>query len=127
MFPAVDTHNLQWLIEARGIDPYIATGRQQHGIALDTILGAATTSSEVPAGADAGERMMHKIKSPVGAALYRLRKQTVEPVFGIIIKSAGPESADKPSRSLLWGWSLKIDPIKSIFQVRQAARSVMKT
>lgn len=30
------------------------------------------------------EKVAHKLKSPEGAGLYRLRKQTVEPVFGII-------------------------------------------
>jgi transposase len=30
------------------------------------------------------ERMAHRLKTAVGQALYRLRKQTVEPVFGII-------------------------------------------
>lgn len=28
--------------------------------------------------------MAHKLKTPEGANLYKLRKQTVEPVFGII-------------------------------------------
>jgi hypothetical protein len=30
------------------------------------------------------EAMDHRLKTPVGKALYALRKQTVEPVFGII-------------------------------------------
>ena len=28
--------------------------------------------------------MMHRLKTQVGRGIYRLRKQTVEPVFGII-------------------------------------------
>ena len=28
--------------------------------------------------------MVHRLKTPAGKALYALRKQTVEPVFGII-------------------------------------------
>ena len=30
------------------------------------------------------EKMAHRLKTKVGKALYKLRKQTVEPVFGII-------------------------------------------
>lgn len=69
--------------EERGTDAYLAVGKQSHGIALETILG---TASELDLGEDASakERMAHKLKSPVGAELYGLRKQTVEPVFGII-------------------------------------------
>jgi len=69
--------------EERDIAPYLAVGKQSHGIALETILG---TASEPDISEDAGtkERMAHKLKSPEGAELYGLRKQTVEPVFGII-------------------------------------------
>jgi len=34
--------------------------------------------------ADALERMRHRLKTRAGRALYGKRKQTVEPVFGII-------------------------------------------
>ena len=30
------------------------------------------------------QAMMHRLKTQVGRGIYRLRKQTVEPVFGII-------------------------------------------
>ena len=70
---------------ARSVDAYIAVEKQSHGIPLETILGGAT--AKVPAlsaEATAKERMAHKLKTPAGAKLYKLRKQTVEPVFGII-------------------------------------------
>jgi hypothetical protein len=35
------------------------------------------------------ERMAHRLKTAAGQALYRLRKQTVEPVFGIIKEVMG--------------------------------------
>jgi phage shock protein A len=38
----------------------------------------------LPEGAGVKERMAHKLAGKQGAAVYRLRKQTVEPVFGII-------------------------------------------
>ena len=34
--------------------------------------------------ASAQEKMAHRLKTKVGRELYRFRKQTVEPVFGII-------------------------------------------
>ncbi len=69
--------------EARQIEPYIAVGKQSHGIPIETILGSAPVPS-LPEKATPKERMAHKLKSPEAAALYALRKQTVEPVFGII-------------------------------------------
>ncbi len=35
------------------------------------------------------EQMPHRLKLAVGQALYRLRKQTVEPVFGILKEVMG--------------------------------------
>jgi len=69
--------------EERGADPHLAVGKQSHGVALETILGTAP-EPELSETAGAKERMAHKLKSPAGAELYGLRKQTVEPVFGII-------------------------------------------
>jgi hypothetical protein len=39
--------------------------------------------------ATAKERMAHRLKTEVGKSLYKLRKQTVEPVFGIIKEVMG--------------------------------------
>ena len=39
--------------------------------------------------ASAKEIMTHRLKTEVGKALYKLRKQTVEPVFGIIKEVMG--------------------------------------
>lgn len=72
--------------QARSAEPYIAVGKQRHGIELESILGGATAKEvpDLPAGATAKEQMAHKLKTPEGVGLYKLRKQTVEPVFGII-------------------------------------------
>lgn len=71
--------------QARLAEPYIAVEKQSHGIELERILECKTTQApELPEGATAKEQMAHKLKTPEGAGLYRLRKQTVEPVFGII-------------------------------------------
>ena len=44
-----------------------------------------------PLAADAGpkEKMAHRLQTSVGKTLYKLRKQTVEPVFGIIKAALG--------------------------------------
>lgn len=70
--------------QARNIDAYIPVEKQSHGIRLETILG--TTPEEPPLSdtATAKEQMAHKLKNPDAAKLYGLRKQTVEPVYGII-------------------------------------------
>ncbi|MEI6085060.1 MAG: transposase [Verrucomicrobiota bacterium] len=41
------------------------------------------------AGAGAVEQMRHRLRTPAGRTLYRLRQQTVEPVFGIIKEALG--------------------------------------
>jgi hypothetical protein len=40
-------------------------------------------------GADLVARMRHRLQTRAGRALYRLRQQTVEPVFGIIKEALG--------------------------------------
>jgi hypothetical protein len=70
---------------ALGVEAYIAVGRQSHGIDIGDIL--EETPPELPelsAEATAKEKMARKLKTPEGSKLYKLRKQTVEPVFGII-------------------------------------------
>jgi len=67
----------------QGIEAYIAVGKQGHGRGLESLFGEEEPV-DLAAAATAKERMAHKLKSKEGAELYRLRKQTVEPVFGII-------------------------------------------
>ena len=43
----------------------------------------------VPPEADGTERMRHRLQTRAGRTLYRLRQQTVEPVFGIIKEAMG--------------------------------------
>jgi hypothetical protein len=43
----------------------------------------------LPPTATASERMHQRVTSPAGRALYRLRMQTIEPVFGIIKAAMG--------------------------------------
>jgi transposase len=66
---------------AAGIAPLIAMGRQPHYPSLQDRLGAASPAPTDPTPVEA---MAHRLRTPEGRALYALRKQTPEPVFGII-------------------------------------------
>lgn len=79
-------HNILAL-EQRGIEPYIATGREAHRKDLKTLLG--TDLPTPPEDATALEKMAYKLSTEIGQAIYRLRKCTVEPVIGIIKEILG--------------------------------------
>lgn len=68
--------------EKRGIEPYIATGRQAHHQPWQTWL--AHTDEPPPADASPKVKMAYKLQTELGHEIYRLRKCTVEPVIGII-------------------------------------------
>ena len=67
--------------EAAGIEPVIAMGRQPHHPPLAERFAPPPAA---PANATPVEAMAHRLKTPEGRARYALRKQTPEPVFGII-------------------------------------------
>ncbi|WP_425215275.1 transposase [Tumidithrix helvetica] len=73
--------------QSRQVEPFIATGRQPHHSYLHSLLAQLTE----PLGEDATLqlKMKYKLQSEEGKAFYRLRKRTVEPVFGIIKESMG--------------------------------------
>jgi transposase len=66
---------------AAGIDPLIARGRQSHYPPLSERTAADPPAPENPTPAAA---MAHRLQTKAGKALYALRKQIPEPVFGII-------------------------------------------
>lgn len=74
-------------LAARGIDPYIATGREPHNQSWQTFFA----QQPEPPAADASpiEKMAYKLRTEMGQAIYRLRKSTVEPVIGIIKEVLG--------------------------------------
>jgi transposase len=72
--------NVNACVEA-GIDPLIATGRQPHHQPLAERFAPAPPEPVDPTPVEA---MAYKLKTPKGKKLYALRKQTPEPVFGII-------------------------------------------
>src|SRR6202049_213865 len=69
------------LCAAAQIDPMIAQGRQSHYQALSERFAKAPPAPENPTPLEA---MSHRLQTPEGQKLYALRKQTPEPVFGII-------------------------------------------
>jgi len=65
-----------------GIDPVIAMGREAHHPSLDERFAVPPPSP--PKDPTPLAAMDHHLKTPEGKKLYALRKQTPEPVFGII-------------------------------------------
>ena len=74
-------------MERRGIQPYIATGREPHHQSWK----ARLAELPAPPAQDASLRvkMAYKLKTEVGKAIYGLRKSTVEPVIGIVKEVLG--------------------------------------
>jgi len=72
---------------ARGVEPYIATGRESHHQSWQEFFAGQPD----PPAEDASpqEKMAYKLKTDIGQAIYRLRKSTVEPVIGIIKEVMG--------------------------------------
>lgn len=67
--------------EEAGIEALIAVARDEHHAGWRDRFTEPVPLSET---ATAAERMAHRLKTKAGRAAYALRKQTVEPVFGII-------------------------------------------
>jgi hypothetical protein len=67
--------------EKAGVVPAIAMGRQPHYLPLSERFAPAPPEPPKPTPVEA---MAYRLKTPAGRALYALRKQTPEPVFGII-------------------------------------------
>jgi transposase len=74
-------------MEARGIEPYIATGREPHHHSWRAYF--AEQPAPPPANARPTEKMAYKLQTDIGQAIYHLRKSTVEPVIGIIKEVLG--------------------------------------
>jgi len=71
----------------RGIEPYIATGRDSH---YQSWQERFAQEPEPPdEGANLIVQMAYKLKTAIGRLIYGLRKSTVEPVIGIIKETLG--------------------------------------
>jgi transposase len=98
--------------EEAGIEPYMALARDEHH---PNWRERFTEPLPLPADASPMEQIAHRLKTKAGRALYALRKQTVEPVFGII-KSVlgfrqfllrGLEKVSGEWRLVCLAWNLK--------------------
>ena len=67
---------------------YAALKRQSHHRTLEELAGRPEPEP-LAEGAGIKERMEHRLATAAGRELYQLRKQTVEPVFGIIKEVMG--------------------------------------
>jgi transposase len=72
--------NVEACAEAR-IAPLIAPGRERHHLSWKDRFAAAPPAPDDPTPLEA---MRHRLATPEGRQLYALRKQTPEPVFGIV-------------------------------------------
>lgn len=72
--------------ERKKVEAFIAAGRERHH--LDVFERFSEPEALAP-DAPTGEKMRHKLRSRAGRAVYALRKQVVEPVFGIIKEIMG--------------------------------------
>jgi hypothetical protein len=71
-------------LEERGIDAYIAVGRDHHGAPVPP-----PPRGRIPAGLSRRERMNRKLRTKAGRRHYARRKVIVEPVFGQIKEARG--------------------------------------
>ena len=74
-------------LEERGIEPYIATGREPHHRSWQEHF--VQQPAPPPENASPIVKMAYKLQTEIGKAIYRLRKCTVEPVIGIIKETLG--------------------------------------
>jgi transposase len=72
--------------EAQGIEPMLSMKRDSHHI---PVLQRFAPDAPAPETDDPVVRMAHRLRTKEGRVLYGLRKQTVEPVFGIIKRVMG--------------------------------------
>ncbi len=90
--------------EDAGVAPLIAVARDQHHPGWRERHGEP---SPLAADATAVQAMAHRLKTKAGRALYALRKQTIEPVFGIIKSVMGFRQFSLRGLDLVSGeWSL---------------------
>ncbi len=74
-------------LEARGIEPFIATGREPHHKTWQQRF--AQTPAPPLDDASLIVKMAYKLQTAIGKAIYGLRKSTVEPVIGVLKEVLG--------------------------------------
>lgn len=97
---------------AAGIEPLLAIRRESHHLPL---MQRFAPDAPAPETTDPLTRMTHQLDTQAGRALYKLRKQTVEPVFGIIkrvmgwrqMSMRGLDKAQGEWRLVTMAWNIK--------------------
>ena len=74
-------------LTARGIEPYVAAGRDRHHQSWRERF--AQEPEPPPPDASLIVKMAYKLRTDIGKRIYGLRKSTVEPVIGIIEETLG--------------------------------------
>jgi hypothetical protein len=77
------TENVEWLKE-KNIEAFISPDKQKHNEKIE-----AAPRGRIPKNLSAIERMRRKLRTKQGREIYKLRKQTVVPVFGQIKGARG--------------------------------------
>lgn len=72
----------------KGVTVYAAVGKPRHHRTVED-LEKKEEPPEPPPGASGKEKMAHRMSTKPGQEIYKQRKQTVEPVFGIIKEVMG--------------------------------------
>jgi transposase len=94
------------------IEPLLAMGRDSHHLA---VMERFAPDTPEPESENPVVKMAHRLKTKAGRALYGLRKQTVEPVFGIIkhvmgwrqMSMRGLEKAEGEWTLVTLAWNVK--------------------
>lgn len=73
---------------ATGTEVLAALKREHHGRTVSDLEKKAAPNAPAP-GASFEEKMAYRVATPAGRQRYKLRQQTVEPVFGIIKEALG--------------------------------------
>jgi hypothetical protein len=74
--------------ENPGLEVLAAMKRETHGRTIKQ-LEKSENPEPPPVDADFGDKMKYRTSTASGRALYKLRQQTVEPIFGIIKEAMG--------------------------------------
>jgi hypothetical protein len=112
---------------AAKIEPLIATGRQPHHPSWRERFAAPLPA---PENLTPVEAMAHRLRTPQGKQLYGLRKQTPEPVFGIIKSVIGFRQFLLRGRDRVRGeWSLVTMAwnIKRMYALRLSALPALRS
>jgi len=109
---------------------YVAVDKLPHHRTIAAVIDPQAEPPALPADAEPIDIMRHRLTTPAGKAIYGLRKQTVEPVFGIIKEAMGfrrflLRGIDKVS--LEWTLVTLAYNFRRLFSLKKAKNGTMAT